>query len=133
MKIAIPRWQGRISPVLDVARRVLVVELEGATECGRTEEVLDETELAARAKRLGSLGVDVLICGAISQHLEALVRSEDIRIIPQTCGDVEEVLEAFKSGRLPQTAFLMPGCGKGRRRYGRGRVGGQGSQEEWSR
>jgi predicted Fe-Mo cluster-binding NifX family protein len=125
MKIAIPTWQGRISPVLDVARRVLVVELEDAAERARTVEVLDETEPAARVRRLAVLGVDVLICGAISQHLESLLQAEGIRTIPQTCGDVEEVLRAFMDGRLLEPAFLMPGCRGHRRRCrhrrGRGR------------
>ena len=120
MKVAIPTWNSRVSPVFDVAKRLLVVTLDGDGEVGRAEAALQETQLAARVKRVMQLGVDVLICGAISMPLEAMLASAGMRVIPHTCGTVEEVLQAFASGRLTDATFLMPGC-CGRRRCFRGR------------
>ena len=133
MKIAIPMWGGRISPVFDVARRILVVDVQDSTERVRYEETLYETQLPARARRLAALGVDVLICGAVSQALESMVLSQGIRVIPQICGEVKEVLQASLSGRLQQTAFLMPGCRGQRRRIRRRRAHGRSRREGWSR
>ena len=110
--------------MFDVAKRLVVVKLEGDREVSREEAVIEETPLAARAKRVGELGVNVLICGAISMPLEAILASAGVLVIPHTCGPVESVLRAFVSRRLTDQAFLMPGC-CGRRRRFRGRHGGR--------
>jgi len=119
MKIAIPVSDDRISPVFDAAQRLLLVDIEDGHEVGRTEEVLEESQLAPRASRIAELHTDVLVCGAISQPLEAMLVSAGVEVIPQTCGQVEEVLRAFVSGELTGDAFIMPGC-YGQRRQFRG-------------
>jgi len=119
MTVGVPVWQGRVSPVLDVARHLLVVDVETNAEVARRDASLDETHLNARFKRICELGVEILICGGVSQPLEAALLSAGVRVVPQTCGPVEDVLRAFLSGRLTDEAFLMPGC-CGRRRWRRG-------------
>ena len=125
MRVAIPTWFCRVSPVFDVAKHLLLVDLDGEAEAGRQEAAIEETELGARARRVAKLGVDVLICGAISAPLEAMLVSSGVRVIPHTCGPTEEVLRAFALGQLPDEAFLMPGCCRRRRRFRAGRRGGQ--------
>ena len=115
MKIAIPVSDARISPVFDAARRLLLVDIEDGREVGRTEEVREESQLAPRASRIAELHTDVLVCGAISRPLQAMLISAGVEVIPQTCGQVEEVVQAFISGQLSGDAFIMPGC-VGRRR-----------------
>ena len=51
--------------MLDVARHLLIVDLETNTEVDRLTTALDETHLTARVKRICELGVEVLICGAV--------------------------------------------------------------------
>ncbi len=121
MRVALPIWDERVSPVFDVASRLLVVDLEGGREVYRTEAALDEPEAGRRAQRLAQLNIDLLICGAISTALEAMLASAGIDVTPQTCGPVEEVLKAFVHGRLTGEAFLMPGaCDRRRVRRGHG-------------
>lgn len=117
MKVAIPDWQGRISPVFDVAAHLLVAEVEDGRILARLLVLMNEDGLHARAKQVSGLGVDVLICGAISRPLELALASAGVEVAPQTCGDVEDVLSAFVAGRLSQDAFLMPGCCGRRRRF----------------
>ena len=124
MKVAIPTWQGRVSPVLDVARSLLLVDLEAGVEGRRRLEALEETGVLARAARLRGLSADVLICGALSRPLEQALVSAGIEVIPHVCGNVDEVLGAYLAGRLRDRAFLMPGCGGCRHRRGRGKRGG---------
>lgn len=126
MKVAIPTWSGTISPVFDVARSLLLVEVEAGREVGRREEPMGEVDIAGRAVHVARLGVDVLICGAISRPLEMMLVSEGLEVVPHACGPVEEVLQAYVSGRLSDRAYLMPGC-CGRRRWMRGR-GGRGGR-----
>ena len=124
MRVAVPVSDGRISPVFDVARRLLLVDIENAREVGRTENTLEEVELAARARRVAELGADGLICGAISRPLEAMLLSAGVAVIPQTCGPVDDVLRAFMSGQLTEQAFVIPGCCGRRRRFRGGRSHG---------
>ena len=125
MRVGIPTWQGRISPVFDVAKRLIVADVADGGEIRREEVPLDETHFAMRARRLVDHGVNVLICGAISGPLEQVLLSVGVRVIPQTCGAVEEVLQAFISGRLTEQAFLLPGCCGQRRRFRGGRCRGR--------
>jgi len=125
MKVAIPQWQGRVSPVFDVAGNVLVVEVDNGVEQTRREVVFDAEALQRRAVRLAETGANVLVCGAISWPLEMAIVATGIEVVPQTCGNIEGVLAAFIEGRLDQYAFLMPGCCGRRRRRGRRRPGRQ--------
>lgn len=120
MMIAIPNWQGRVSPVFDVAGALLVVEMQGDTVLSRQNVVLPDDTLLRRAKCLKELSIDVLVCGALSWPLETALSSAGVEVISQICGAVEEVLQAFISGQLHEGAFLMPGCCR-RRRYRGGR------------
>ena len=120
MKVAIPHWQGRVSPVFDVAGKVLVVEMRHGVEHARQDVVLDSEDPQRRVACLVRAETDVLICGAISWPLEMALSAAGIEVIPQTCGDVEQVLAAFAQGQLQENAFLMPGC-CGRRRQFRAR------------
>lgn len=110
MKVAIPHWQGRVSPVFDVAMNLLVAEIEQGVELGREQAVLTAMDPVRRAQQVIQTGATVLICGAISWPMEAAITSEGITLYPQVCGAVEEVLAAFRKGRLTEEAFIMPGC-----------------------
>ncbi len=126
VKVAIPIWNDRISPVFDVAERLLVVDVENGAEISRSEAVVAETSIAARSKKVTDLGVNVLICGAISLPLEQMLVSVGVNVIPHICGSAEDVLQAFISGQLTEQAFLMQGCCGQRRRFRGGRRHGQG-------
>jgi predicted Fe-Mo cluster-binding NifX family protein len=117
MNVAIPTLANRVSPVFDVAQAIVVVELQADRELHRQTVPLLARDITRRVAELSHYAVNVLICGAISRPLEALVQAAGIHVIPQICGPVEDVLRAFIAGRLDDRAFLMPGC-RGRRRRG---------------
>ena len=126
MRVAIPHWQGRVSPVFDAAGHVLVVEIVNGVEHTRQDVAVSVDDPQLRAACLAQAGTELLICGAISRGLELAVLAAGIRVIPQTCGEVEQVLAAFISGQLSSDAFLMPGCCGRRRRMRSGRGSGAG-------
>jgi predicted Fe-Mo cluster-binding NifX family protein len=121
MKIAIPIWQGRVSPVFDVAGQLLLVELTGGREIAREEKQVEETTVEERCQMLAEYGVEMLICAGVSRMLEASLIERGIQVIARICGDAEEVLAAFTSGSLGEERFAMPGCcgQKWRRQHGR--------------
>jgi len=125
-RVAIPHWQGRVSPVFDVAGNVLLVDVADGTEQARQNVAVDGEQPRAREHLLSEHGATVLICGAISWPLEMALSAAGIEVIPQTCGDIDQVLTAFIDGRLNQDAFLMPGCCGRRRRFQAGRRRGGG-------
>ncbi|MBE7503234.1 MAG: hypothetical protein HS113_23695 [Verrucomicrobiales bacterium] len=110
MLVAIPNFQGRVSPVFDVASRLTVVRVERRSERDRREIVLLEARPEAIARSLAELGIAVLICGAISQTLERLLRHEGVRVVGQVCGEVDAVLQAYLRGTLDDPEFGLPGC-----------------------
>jgi predicted Fe-Mo cluster-binding NifX family protein len=128
MKIAIPIWQDRVSPVFDSAGLLLVVELADGAEVGRSEERLTEVLPPQRVARLKELSVDVLICGAVSRPLADMIASSGIALVPFISGESDVVLGAYLSNRLPSPQFMMPGCwGRGPGRgFGMGRGPGPG-------
>ncbi len=129
VKIAVPEWQGRVSPVFDVAARVLLVELSGEVEHDqRQTESLGSTAPHERVRRLVELGVDVLVCGAISWPLQALLAAGNVRVIANICGPVDEVVMAFRQGTLEDGRFAMPGCCRKRRHTQQRRRRGGGCQ-----
>lgn len=121
MKVAIPHWQGRVSPVFDVAGNLLMVEFENGCEVRREEVRLAETDGFARAAGVACLGADVLVCGGISAPIEARLSAAGVHVIGFVCGAVEDVLAGFLAGELGGPAYLMPGCRGRRRRVQQGR------------
>mgnify|MGYP006291751135 CR=1 FL=1 len=127
MTVAFAVWDNRISPVFDTAGTVLVAQMEGGRLTGRREEAIDGHLPSEKAARLKALGVETLVCGAISRPMAEAVAAEGIRLVPFVAGTVDEVAAAFGQGLVPGPAFAMPGCGRRRRgRFGRGRGRGGG-------
>lgn len=91
------------------------MDISEKQEQHRQEESLIARNPFERAQLLPRLGVDLLICGMISQTQQTALASAGIRIIPHICGPMEEVIAAFLDGRIENGALLMPGCG-GRKR-----------------
>ena len=135
--IAVPNLNGYVSPVFDTARELLLVEKEGERELSRRQMTLDQRLPLQRAVWLGGLGVDVLICGAISRELALLLDGQGVAVIPFVSGGVDEVLSAYTAHQLADPRFLMPGCGRGRFGFCRsrgprsGRPGGRGRSGAW--
>ena len=113
-----------ISNVFDFAHRFLIVDIENGKEANRAEVALESRTLPQRAGQLKSLGVDVLVCGAISRVLANMVTASGIQLLPYVTGRFNDVLQAHLNGQLVQPQFTMPGCWPGARRgFGRRRRG----------
>jgi predicted Fe-Mo cluster-binding NifX family protein len=118
VKIAVPVHLGRVSPLLDVAGCLLLWEVHGGRPVWRREVYVGECGLGERVRRIVETGATVVICGAVSRPLERMLVSAGVRLILQTCGPVDEVVEAYAAGRLTGASFLMPGRRRRRRRRG---------------
>lgn len=119
MRIAIPTWDDKISPVLDTASKLLVVEVKDKKEASRFEIYLDEQELSRRCVRIRGMEVDILICGAVSRPFSRMLMASGIDIIQDISGNPEDVLNAYLHGNLLYAGFLMPGCRRHTERHGK--------------
>jgi len=118
MRIAIPLWEGKVSPVFDTATRLLVLDVNKLGEETRFLYYIDENDLTRKCHRIRKLDLDTLICGAISQAFLKMLLASGLDVIQEISGPAEEVLKAYLSGDIFQRKFLMPGCKRGRRRCG---------------
>lgn len=117
-KAAFSAWGDRIAPVFDVAGQPHVVETSAGRIVRETREFLGGLPPLQRVTRLLELGIDALICGAISRHLHGLIAANGIQVISFVTGDLRELIEAWSRGELDGNAFAMPGCRGLIRRHG---------------
>jgi predicted Fe-Mo cluster-binding NifX family protein len=110
MRLAIPVWENKISPVLDTASRFLIVEMKEGGEMSRFEVFLEERNLSRRCHRILGMGVKAVICGAVTRHFSDLLKASGIELIPGISGQPDDVLHACLEGNLEQPRFFMPGC-----------------------
>ena len=126
MKVAIPVWGNSVSTVFDFANRLMVIDVEAGQIKEQSEIKLIENTIIDKVAKLRELGVQVLLCGAISRPLENMVWASGVSVVPFLRGTVDEVVKAYFSGRLLDARFLLPGYrpGRGMRRRGGLRRGG---------
>jgi len=120
MRIAIPVWNDRVSPVFDVSRSIRVVDIASGKITREAEHTLENE---SRASKLVTLGVDLLICSAISIPLEATMWVFGIEVLSDTCGSVEEIVDTFVAGDTELRRFRSPGhvCNDRKAKRGRSR------------
>ena len=111
MKIAIPIFETRISPRFDHAPSVLLV-----TTAFNSEKILETCEIPfqkcdyiERINQLKFSGVEVVICGGISNEMLDMLKGNNIETIPWVTGDAHEALKLFLQGRLVSGAMLCHG------------------------
>ncbi len=122
MKLALTLYGQDVSNVFDFALELLIVELQNNTEASRTKVAIENLNGPQRVAILQQYAVDVLICGAISQSLTYMVQGAGIKLIPLVSGTVEQIIDAYKTGLLNTSNYLLPGCMNGlRRRMGKRR------------
>jgi len=128
MRAAFAVWEGRISPVLDVSREAVILTIDDATVTSRRVECIDAPSPARKVDLLAKLGVDVLVCGAVSEALQRELSGSGMRVIGFVSGELDDVVATFLAGALPSAALSMPGCRcrRGRARAGRGAGRGYG-------
>lgn len=131
MKVALPYWQNRISPVLDTADNFLITDI-GTDNRIESERInLTGKSYSERVQFLKKQGVTLLLCGAVSEYCHGVFVSNGIEVIPWLRGSVDCVIEGFIKSSLHEPTFMMPGyhgCHR-RRRGGKGRRRNNGSNQ----
>jgi predicted Fe-Mo cluster-binding NifX family protein len=116
MKVALAVWNGRISPVFDVSRQLLIIEVKGGRAVDRIFVHFSSDHPLHKVRRLLDMEVDTLLCGAVSRQMAAALEANGIQRFVFIAGDVEQVIAAYLKGALPSAEMSMPGCGFRRNR-----------------
>jgi predicted Fe-Mo cluster-binding NifX family protein len=109
-------WENRIAPVFDTARSMDVIQVLSGHIDSRLTVTLPEGHPVHKTLRLVEFGVNVLVCGAISRQLQELITAYGIQVVAFVAGNLEEVISAWRDGKLKHETYAMPGCrGRGNR------------------
>ena len=97
MRVSIAICHDRVCPRFDCAATLIVIDVSDGREESR--EVLDISAwpVHGRATRVAQLGIDQLICGALSSFDEAGFDGLPVRLVSQVAGPVEAVIQAILS------------------------------------
>ncbi len=126
MKVAIPQFGSRVSPRFDFASEVLIVTIKDGNVIDRQQHSLINLNTIRRSILLREQGVDVLICGAISDFAVRFLLGNGIQVISMVVGETEEAIKRIIDGTLFSATITIPRLKrKSRYRKRRGRCIGR--------
>lgn len=112
MKVLITVWNGRISPVFDVAKEGLLIIVENGEVVSKGAVSIVYGTCMHKVAFVISEKIDVLICGAVSRRVEMELIDKGVFVYSFISGDIDEVIDGFIHNRLTNSGFAMPGCGR---------------------
>lgn len=119
LRVAVPVFNGRVSPLLDVAASFLYADIDRGEIVEKSFIKISENASLLRIGFLKDHGVQLVICSAVSRECACAVARMGITVLPGIIGEADDVLEAFARNSLTSERFAMPGCcGRGRNRRG---------------
>jgi predicted Fe-Mo cluster-binding NifX family protein len=108
MKVAVPVWENNISPVLDAAKTIRIYEIDesGVNILREINFGNDQRDVALMI----SENAEVLICGALSDSLEARLNALGVKVHPWVMGGIEDIIKCYSAGLISFKENSMPGC-----------------------
>jgi len=100
MKVAIPRYEGRISPRFGFTQDILIVDLENGKIQSRESIPVERYLPGEIPDLLFQKGVRVVLTGGINLQFQDMFRERGIEVIWGLIGTPEEALEAFFMGKI---------------------------------
>ena len=113
--IALPVYKERISPLLDVAKKFAVYEIDdGEIRQKIIAEVHPDDEVE-RFGKLKEMGVSLIIGGAVSSFVSEIINAKGIRLISWINGSVDNVIENYLEDGLKLLRSSSSACPHNRR------------------
>ena len=107
MKVAIPMFKDRISPLFSTAPEALLVQTEGGRVCASWKINLARLSPTERRVKFLGLGIEALFCGGIDEATRRWFERQSIHVEDNRMGNAMEILErhlyASCSERLNET------------------------------
>ncbi len=112
--IAITNWNKIVSPLYDSACCLLIFKSDGSD----TSIDISNFTIAEKAFACKEAGVNILICGAISNIGNAALLENGVKVVSWISGPVADIIASFRNNKDITSLYSMPGC---RRRICKGR------------
>ncbi len=96
--------------MFDVSREAIVFEVDKRRVAASSQQALVCDDLPQKSQQLSNLGINTLVCGAISNDALEQLQAIGINVIGFVTGEVDTVVRALIEGDLPNTTLAMPGC-----------------------
>jgi len=104
-KVAIPRFGENVAPCFGFSATVTIFMVVDGEVRGQRDFVLQSRRELDRLRLLRDQEVDTLICGGLQDRLEDIIRASGIRVVSWVNGNVDELLERFLRGELPDGRY----------------------------
>jgi len=123
--IAVPVFLDRVSPLMDVSNRYMIYETEDGKIKQRLDISLNADGESQRVEKLKEIGVNTIICGAVSGYVAHIVGEKGMRLLSMIYGPIDEIIEHYLKNSLGTYCSGSGGC-KGHKRQRRGQCGAGG-------
>lgn len=109
--IAMPVFEERISPLLDVSEKFVIYEINDRKITQRAVLNINSVSERTRIQKLKEIGVSVIISGAVSRYLSYIIIDSGMKHIPWASGPVDDVIKSYITGSLVTTRPEEGSCG----------------------
>ena len=114
--LAVPVFQERVSPLLDVSRNFALYEIQNGDIKQKIHINIHEDSESLRIEKLKELGVSVIISGAVSCFVSDIIRGKGMKLISWTNGPVDSIVKSYIAGNINECIVEKKKCGKRRRK-----------------
>jgi predicted Fe-Mo cluster-binding NifX family protein len=104
--VGIVRRENRVAYRLDCADTIVVARKDRKGNVELQEAVLSERDAIRRVQQIADLGIETLICGAVSGFIFRMFHHHGIRVIGGVIGNAQDVLNQYLRGNLRAGAIL---------------------------
>ena len=120
--IAVPVFQNRVSPLMDVSNRYMIYETKDGEIKQRIDISVNADGEPQRVEKLKEIGVNTIICGAVSGYVAHIVGEKGMRLLSMIYGPIDEIIEHYLKNSLGSYCSGAGAC-NGRKRQRRGQCG----------
>lgn len=98
--IAMPIFEERISPLLDVSEKFVIYEINDKKVTQKAIVNINAVSERARVEKLRDIGVSLIISGAVSRYLSYIITECGLKHIAWASGPVDEVINLYLNNTL---------------------------------
>jgi len=110
MRVAFSMLNGRIAPVFDSSRCLLILDIESGNTIEKIEHQFLNDNPYHKVRMIMIYEINIIVCGAISQWMNTMLQSVGIQTIAFVSGEEQAIIKAFLKNKLNHPDYLMPGC-----------------------
>lgn len=104
--VGIVRMENRVAYRLDCADTIVVARKDRRGKVQLEEASLSEKDAIRRVQQIADLGIETLVCGAVSGFVFRMFQHHGIQVIGGVIGDAQDVLHQYVNGNLRAGAVL---------------------------